>query len=33
MHVLIFPGTEVLWKHYEDVPAPQGHHQLRAQAL
>ena len=26
--ILIFPGTEVLWKHYLEVPRPQGHHVL-----
>ena len=28
LRILIFPGTEVLWKHYLEVPRPQGHHVL-----
>lgn len=28
LRILIFPGTEVLWKHFKEVPPPQGHHIL-----
>jgi hypothetical protein len=28
LRILIFPGTEVLWKHFPDVKPPQGHHIL-----
>jgi N-acetylglutamate synthase-like GNAT family acetyltransferase len=28
LRILIFPGTEVLYKQYEEVPPPEGHHVL-----
>lgn len=28
LRILIFPGTEVLYKHFPDVPRPEGHHVL-----
>jgi hypothetical protein len=28
LRILIFPGTEVLWKQFPEVPPPQGHHVL-----
>lgn len=28
LRILIFPGTEVLWKQYAEVKPPQGHHVL-----
>lgn len=28
LRILIFPGTEVLWKHFEGVKPPEGHHVL-----
>lgn len=29
LRILIFPGTEVLWKHFKEVKPPEGHHVLR----
>jgi len=28
LRILIFPGTEVLYKHFEGVKPPEGHHVL-----